>query len=222
MLRFDFCQDYVVFDFETLNLCISQGDIDLQAPWQLGYLVARGHKIVNLIEKYIYWPDFHEKALQYGQEALKITKFDKDDYDAKAEDPSHILRGFDNILLNESFISISANGVGYDQHIYNIYRTMIGLPYERSWHNRHYDIQCVEKAKELKISIPKIGTDSWGIFMIKMSTIVEKGIKTSLSALCKKYSLTYDPDKHHVEASYDCLKTYEIFLEQIKTTPVSK
>lgn len=222
MLRFDYKQNYVVFDFETLNLCINQGDTELQAPWQLGYIIAKGNKILKSIEDYIFWEDFHNKAENYGKEALQITQFNKEKYDAEAKDASLVLSSFDNYLLDNSYISVSANGINFDQYIYNLYRTMIGLPYNRDWHNTHYDIQCLEKAKELKMTVPPIGSDSWGVFMLKMSNVVEKGLKVSLSYLCKKYSIDYDSSKHHVEASYDCLKTYEIFLEQIKTIPVSK
>lgn len=222
LLRFDYTQKYIPFDFETLNLCINIGDTDFQAPWQLGYLLCKGNNVIATKEKYIWWDDFKSKADKYGRDALRITKFDYNKYCKLSENAEVVLKEFDKYLLSKDNFTISANGINFDQYIYDIYRELLGWPREESWHNNHIDIQCIEKANELGITFPKVGTDEWGEFMLKMSSIRQKGLKTSIEFLCKKYGVGYDSSRHHVEASYDCVKTYEIFWEQIRKIPITK
>lgn len=196
----------VTLDFETCNLSLFP---EINAPWQLGWQIND----LPGKEDWIKWDDLMDKM---DPEAAAITKFDYPTYLKRAKDPVPILEEFEKYLLDPNFISVSANGAGFDAWMYQIWRQLLGRKTEWSWYSRHYDIQVIEKAKKLGIIPPPIGTDDWVLFNVKMSIYHERGLKTNVAFLCKEYDVPYDASRHHVEALYDVELTYQIFQKQIR------
>lgn len=210
LLRFETDQKKLIYDFETCNLNLVS--TEFQAPWQLGWQVYQGKKHILSKEDWIWWDDLQSKM---GKAAAELTGFDYDTYKRKAQPAQPILESFETYLLDKEVISVSANGVNFDQYIYQIYRRLLGKGYEWSWATRHVDIQTLHKAYILGMTPPPIGTKEWILFNIKMSQVVKKGLKTSLAFMCKEFGVDYDPTRHHREALYDVELTDQIFEQQL-------
>lgn len=220
LLRFKKGQKYLIWDFETANLSLlpcSNGldnlDTIINMPWQLGWQVYDGAKLVENHEDWIWWECFGSKM---GRDAAAITQFDQSLYERRAKPPEPILERFNGYLLDPSVISITANGQNFDLYLYNIYRHLLKKGTDYSWVSRHYDIQVLEKASILGVAPPPIGTDDWTLFSFKMSGIRKRGMKTSLAHLAQQNGVPYDPNRHHKEASYDVSLTKGVFDAQIR------
>lgn len=208
----------VVFDFETCNLNLlppaGTEDSIINLPWQLGWSVYNGDKLVKSNEDWLWWDCLHKKM---SKDAAAITGFDYETYKAKAQDPGPVLEAFNAVLLAPEVISVTANGQNFDTYLYNILRNLLHKGTDYSWINRHVDIQVVEKAKILGYEMPPIGTHDWCLFSFKMSQIHRRGLKTNLAHLCSEYGVPYDKDRHHKEASYDSDLTYQVFRKQAQS-----
>jgi DNA polymerase III epsilon subunit-like protein len=221
LLRYRRNQRYLVFDFETCSLSLfphtketeSKG---LNLPWQLGWSVYNGDKEVLSREDWIFWPDLVEKMQQYGKDAAAITGWTESDYLRKAKSPEPILEDFEKYLYDPNVISITANGTNFDQYIHNIYRERLGKNSDWSWAKRHYDIQVIHKAKTLGVELPALGSNEWLFTSMKVSQIVKRGLKSSLSFMCKEFDVPYNEFRHHKEALYDVELTKDIFYKQIQ------
>lgn len=216
LLRFKKDQIYLGWDFETCNLNLVLTEV--QAPWQLGWQVIKNKSVLESHEDWILWDDIESKM---GKDAAAITGFDIDIYKSKAKDPINILNNFEKFLLDENVFSVTANGVNFDQYIYQIYRRLLGREYEHSFATRLIDIQTLAKAYVLGVVPPKIGTYEWVLFNHKMSKVVKKGLKTSLEHLAKLFDVPYDPNRHHKEALYDVELTLAIFKGQLNKIELS-
>ena len=64
---------------------------------------------------------------------------------------------------------------------------------------------------EKEIKPPKEKVLSW---QYKLTSFRERGLKASITALCKSYDLNFNPAKLH-DAIYDVKMNYEIFRRQI-------
>lgn len=216
LLRYEYNQRYLVWDFESVSLGLCRGGDDLiQSPWQLGWSLYEGRSLIEQCEEYIFWPDLIQKMNRWGKAARCINGFDEIKYKELASDPTKILDRFEKHLYNKSVISITANGYGFDYALHNIYRGFIDRPTDYSYMRNHADIQVIYKANYLGLPIPPIGTDEFLAFSIKMSEFHTKNLKPNLAFLCKTYNVPYDSARHHKEASYDCEISFNVFQEMI-------
>lgn len=214
LLRYEYNQRYLVWDFESVSLGLSRGGDDLiQSPWQLGWSLYEGRNLIEQREEYIYWPDLIQKMNRWGRAARCINGFNETQYKENADDPNKILSRFEKYLYNKSVISITANGYGFDYALHDMYRGFLDLPTDFSYMRNHIDIQVIYKAASLGVVIPPVGTNEFVAFSIKVSDYHERNLKTNLGLLCKTYGVKYDTDRHHKEALYDCEITYGIFQE---------
>ena len=72
LLRFKNNQKYLIFDYETCNLNLG---LTSNKPWQLGFLVCQGKKIIEKKDFYISWDN-----LKVSADAARITGFSKSKY----------------------------------------------------------------------------------------------------------------------------------------------
>ena len=208
LLRYEFEQKYLVFDFETcsLNLCLKE----VNKPYQLGWQLYKGKKLIASYEDWIKWDNLPMTAA-----AAAINKFNPKEYAEKATDPKEIFDRFTKYLYREDVISISANGVGFDSNILNLYAKDIGEKSNYSYLKRHICVQNSYKAHKEEFPIPRVNTYEWFAFNISVSNYVKKGLKPNLKNLCHEYEVDYDENKHHVSALYDVELTKNVFDKQI-------
>ena len=73
LLRFKHNQKYLIFDYETCNLNLSSAE---NKPWQLGFIITEGSRIIDKQDLYIGWDE-----LDISKEAERITNFSRIKYD---------------------------------------------------------------------------------------------------------------------------------------------
>lgn len=205
LLRFKKEQKYLTWDWETCNLSLLAIN---NRGWQIGWMRHIGTKLVESHEDWLLWNDLHEIM---SRDAAAITRFDFETYRARAKDPAPIMERFDGHLFDPDTISITANGWNFDLFIEKATRELLGKPLDYSFCKNLVCIQNLEKAVILGVDIPKIGTNAWIAFNVKMGEYHERGLKTNLKLLCERYEISYDPLRHHAESQYDSQITKEVF-----------
>ena len=213
-LRFKKDQKYLVWDKETASLNLLNSPDPINLPWQLGWQVYEGNKLIESHEDWIWWDDLIDKM---GKGAAELTGFDEEVYKAKAKDPLPIFERFTKYLYDPSVINVGANIINFDNYIFDIFARRVGRAAENTWDwvKRSYDIQVVEKGIFLQQGFPPIGTDEWLFNSYKLSGFHQKGLKTSLAHLCKVYGIEYNEMRHHRESAYDSQLVFNIFEKQL-------
>jgi DNA polymerase III alpha subunit (gram-positive type) len=206
LLRFKKDQKYLIFDTETESLSLV-----LSRPWQLSWSIAVGDKIVKNEDRFIHWDD-----LQISDGAAKITRFDRQRWESKSEEPTKVLNDFDNYLYNPEYLIIGANLFGFDIYQHNNIRRQLGLKTDYSYINRIIDVQALQKGIYLGLkSVPENRT-AWHY---QMQNFRQRGVKTSVKHLCSLYEIPYDENRAH-DAVYDNHLVFSIFKKQIFTIEV--
>lgn len=203
LLRFDENQKYLIFDYETENLRLTQKN----RAWQLGYMICDIKKIHLIQNKYLWWENF-----KISEGAAKATRFNYNIYKERAEDPRIVLDEFYQYLLNPEYIIVGHNLLNFDIYINNIMRLELGMEKDFSYLNRLIDTNSL--AKMIKIGITSIEKDHWYKNFLKFSNYVEKGLKTSLTTLGKENNIDVDYDNLH-DANEDIKLNYEVFKKLI-------
>ena len=201
LLRYKDKQLYLILDTETesLNLYFSR-------PWQLSFAVYEGK---NLIEEHDYlldWPDLNISA-----DAKRITRFDQFNYDSKKIDPNIAIDHLEKFLYNEKYKIVGANILCFDTYQLNTARRCLGKKPDYSYINRIYDTHLLQKAIILGI---KPDLNNFLAWQYKLSTIVQRGLKTSQSACAKYYDIKVDETGLH-DALNDIRLNKEIFFKQL-------
>ena len=217
LLRFKFGQKYLPFDFETCNLNLVSEKI--QYPWQLGWNLAQKNKQMDFFENHedwIHWDNLIPTMREWGKGAALVTGFQEYVYSAKAKPAEPIFNNFNKYFLDPSYLLVSANGQNFDLYLYKIYATLLGKSVNwKNICNRHIDVMVIEKADFLKRRIPPVNTNEFAELSFQMAGFKQKGLKTNLAHLCRKYGVDYDETRHHVEASYDTEITLKVFEKQM-------
>jgi DNA polymerase III epsilon subunit-like protein len=201
LLRFKKDQSYICVDTETegLNLTFSK-------PWQVSWVVCRGHNIISKHDHFIRWDNINVSA-----DAARITGFDKDYYYSRAEDPMEVFKKLSKYLYDPSFLVIGQNLLGFDVYMINVWRKLMEMKSDYSYVNRIIDTKSISTAIFKNILPDKENFLSW---QYKMLHIREKGLKTSQAFMLKYYDIPHDPKKLH-DSLYDVEMTFEIFKKQI-------
>ena len=202
LLRFDFNQKYLILDTETegLNLVSSR-------PWQVSWITAQGKTIKSKNDRYVKWDDLNVSA-----DAARITGFDYNFYNSKAENPLKVLNDLWSVITDESYIIVGQNLLNFDVYILNVLRKCCGLKPDYSYVNRIIDTRALAMciAKGIKdFEKNNVATQ------YKHISVRDKKIKTSQGSLLKQYEIDHDPSKLH-NALYDIEMTFKIFLKQIQ------
>lgn len=203
LLRFNNRQKFMVFDFETcnLNLCSKENK-----PWQVGFIICQGDKIQKEHDFLIKWDNLNISA-----DAAKITGFNKKKYEKEAVEPEKVLDFMEQYLYDPSYIKLGHNLLGFDVYIHSVFRRALGKKPDYSYLNNLIDTLCLAKAIHKNINPPKEKLLAW---QYKLNSFRQKGMKASITALCKAYDLKFDQSKLH-DAIYDVKMNYEIFRRQI-------
>ena len=204
LLRFQYKQKYLVFDYETCGLNL--GSLD-NKPWQLAFLLCEGKAIIERHNFWLHWPE-----LKVSRDAARITGWTNAKYNKLAVDPKKPLALFEKYLYNDDYIKVGHNLLGFDVYIHNINRQLLEKSSDYSYLNRLVDTNCIAKAVKMEIGLnDNEDLLSW---QYRMSDIRQKGIKTNLRQLCRDYEIDFDPAKMH-DALYDIEKNFEVFQKLI-------
>jgi len=204
LLRFKNSQKYIVFDFETcnLNLCL-----DSNKPWQLGFVIGKGKKIIDKKDFYISWSD-----LKVSKEAAMVTGFSKSKYDKNKKPPKDVLSEFEKYIYNKDYLILGHNILGFDVYIHSIFRKLLNKEPDYSYLNRVIDTNCI--ARGIKNQISYSENDELIEWQYKLLHHRTKGVKTNLKQLCKDNDIDFDEKKLH-DALYDVEKTFEVYNKLI-------
>lgn len=202
MLKFPNNQKYLVFDGETchLNLCLPDNK-----TWEWAWLECQGEEIVSKADYYIKWPN-----LNISKEAALMTHFNPLNIQEKGVDPKMVIEKLDNFIYNTEYMLIAANGLRFDIYLHNIHRRLVGLPTDYSYIDRVID--PVALARGIKTGVTKDNNTSLYEHQLKVSSIRQKGLKTSVRQLCQDYGIPYDETQAH-NALWDVETLWKIWLK---------
>ena len=181
---------YLVYDMETQNLNTAMDNL----PWQLGFLICEGNKILEEHCAYIKWP---KMVLSEG--AAKVTRFDIKHYEANAVENEKILDHFESYLYNPDYLILGQNVLCFDTLVHNIWRKALGRKTDYSFIDRVVDSHCI--AKGIKLEMPYRKSENWLGWQYSMSSVIKKGLKTSLTTLGKENKIDWDYENLHSAAS---------------------
>jgi len=204
LLRFKKNQKYLCFDFETCHLNLLNSE---NKPWQLGYGIFQGKKLIQSFDRLIKWP-----TLNISPEAAKICRFDRKNYNKNSTDPVKILKEFESYLYDPSYLVIGHNLLGFDVYIHNIYRKLLKKESDYSYINRVLDTNCIAKAA--KEQIKKSKNEPLINWQYKLNEFRKRGLKTNQKQLLKDYDIKFNENKLH-DARYDIEMTFKIFNKLI-------
>lgn len=201
LLRMNKDVKYCIFDFETedLNLYSSK-------PWQFACVVGTNKTIFRKHDIMIRWD-----KLNISREAEVITRFNRFDWEARAEDPKKTFE-----LINEEFDKADwiggHNVLGYDIHIYRRCCRRLGikaLPIHKKM------IDTFPCGKGIKMDIPYKNGDNFLSYQIRLlnEIVIKKGYAT-LTAFAKLYDITLDESKLH-DALYDVEINYQVLMKML-------
>lgn len=181
LLRDNKSQKYLIFDFETESLNLLSDN----RPWGLAYIIYQNGVCLKKINRFIKWNDLH-----MSEGAARVTRFNYDDYVKKAEDARKVLDDFEAELNNPEYICIYHNGSNFDIYILKIWREALGRKNDYSYLDRTIDTNSIARA--LKKGVKQIKPEERKMMMFRFGNYVEKGLKTSLTALGKEFNIQVD------------------------------
>ncbi len=202
LLRYNKKQRYFLEDYETegLNLYFSR-------PWQTAWMIfSLEEGIIEESDNYPWWPDLNVTA-----GAAIITKFNYNDYKAKAKDPKEILKIHDERLYDPSMIVIQHNGLRFDTHVHCTYRRLMGQKRDLSFMNRYIDTSQLIRGDKLGYKPDRNNFLSW---MYKVSNVRKTGLKSNGKSVGEELGIEHDYDNLH-DAICDNRLIHKIFLKYI-------
>lgn len=203
LLRFNNSQKYLVYDYETENVRLTE----LNRPWQVSYKLATLNETLAEKTSFIRWDDLN---ISFG--AAKHTGFDRYKYESSCVDKKTVFDDFNQYYSDPSTIILFFNGINFDVHIHNIYRSELGLPKDFSYLDRCIDVNGLFKL--YKLGITKIDRENWFSDFFKMSNYVKRGFKSNLEFAAQDLGIPVDSSRFH-DAGYDVEITYRVFKDLI-------
>ncbi len=198
-------QKFIYFDFETLHVNLLADANNL--PWQCTYFMGEGKNIINKYDRFPLWD-----PLPISKGAANVTKFDFAKYKSKAEDPKGVLEHFESFIFNPDYLIIAHNGLGFDAYILNIWRSKFGKKPDFSFIPRFIDTHALSKG--LILERKPNSNENLVAYQYKMMSIIKKGLKTNVGAMCAHFGIPFDKELAH-DGLYDVERTYDIFWKLI-------
>lgn len=202
LLRDNYSQKYIFWDLETCNLSL----LDSNLPWSIAYIVYQNGKILEKHNHYIKWEN-----LPISKDAARITRFNKEEYEQKAEDPVQVLNKFETYLNDKTIICGYHNGTNFDSYVLKIWREALLRKNDYSYMDTAIDTNCIAKA--IKKGVKRIKPEERKMMMFRFGNYVEKGLKTNLTALGKEFGIQADFNNAH-NALFDVEMCINIWNKQ--------
>lgn len=193
-------QKYIIFDAETDGLNLVK-----VKPWQIAWCLADGNKITKTYDEYLDWPD-----LEISDEIIRITGFNKSEYERRKKPPEEVWNLFKKELFNEERVVIGQNLLGYDLFVTGSLQRYLGEKPDYSYLSRIYDTRPIGKAYKEGLNVPTSGDLlSW-----QYKIIHDRTLKAKASQLyqLKNLGIDFEESRLH-DAGYDVECCFKIFLE---------
>ncbi len=186
LLRFDKSKTIVLWDFETLNLCLHACH---NLPWQLAMMKVKGNDIVDFKDYLIKW----DTKLTISDGAARITRYSQDKMDKFGLPPEEVYPVMKQWFDEADFL-MGHNVIGFDIHLVFHWCRMNGDD-PRPYVKKLIDTNLL--AKGLKLEVPLKTTDNLLEYQYKLYHKKVKGVRTNLTALGKEYEIEHDYDNLH-------------------------
>lgn len=178
-------------------------------PWQIAWCVADNKEIKTTKSAFIRWPDLNVSA-----EAARITRFNRDLYEATARPADEVLAEFEAVLYDPSIETVWQNGLGYDLYAHRTWRRALGLPIDDSYLIRSIDLTSLTKALK-KGWTPDISSpEAFLAWQYKMDAFWEKGLTTRLEVCAKEEKLDHDLTTLH-DALSDIVLMMKVYWKRL-------
>jgi DNA polymerase III alpha subunit (gram-positive type) len=197
LLRFDSDKTYVFIDCETENLCLHEGH---NLPWQIAMIKAKGGKKIDEKDYYVKW----DRELSVSKEAARITRFNPVDHKKKALYYKDIFPTIEDWLHNCDYI-VGHNILGFDIYLLKSYYESMGKPYGHLM-DKIIDTFCI--AKGIKLGVSYKPSENFLQYQYKVYHVRKKGLRNSLTALGKEFSI-----EHNYEMLHDAIVDLELNLK---------
>lgn len=202
-LRFNDEQLYLAADLETCSLNLMESNY----PWQIAWTVGTNKKIIEHHNHYINWGF----PLKVSKGAAMVTGFDQTVIDRMGESPVVVYKLFNQYLLNPKYRLISHNWLGFDSMVRAFWAAEIDHEHDYDYLDRLIDTNCIAKAIKKGIKPDRANFRQW---QFKMTSVIEKGLKTSLGVSLDEYKIPVDKSLLH-RADYDTPKNLELWWKQM-------
>mgnify|MGYP003624347704 FL=1 len=192
-------QKYLVFDTETEGL-----NLHSSKTWQLSWIICQGKNVIETHDKFI-----KHKELNIPEIVVKLTGFDWDKYNQKAESLISVWSQFEQYLFDPQYIVVGQNLLGFDVYMISHLQRMLGQEPDYSYLARIYDTRALGKAYREELDKPKRDFLSWQYKIINDRSLKAK---VSQNQLLKFFDIDFEEEKLH-DALYDIKMCYQIFLK---------
>ena len=192
-------QKYLVFDTETEGL-----NLHSSKTWQLSWIVCQGKNVIETHDKFI-----KHKELNIPEVVRKLTGFDWDKYNEKAESLISVWSQFEKYLFDPQYIVIGQNLLGFDVYMIAHLQRMLGEQPDYSYLPRIYDTRALGKSYREELDKPKTDFLGW---QYKIMNDRSLKAKVSQNQLLKFFDIDFEEEKLH-DALYDIKMCYQIFLK---------
>ncbi len=182
LLRYQKNQKLIIADKETEGLHLAKS-----RPWQVAMLIFHGDTLVKEINMYPWWPD-----LNVSPGAAAATRFNWDNYKSRAEDPKKCHKVWRDYINDPEYLIVYHNGLGYDSMVGSTWEREIGVEPNYDWLDRLIDTNCVAKAMKKGIKPDISSRKAFRRWQFTMSNLIQKGLKTNLTALGKEFQIPFD------------------------------
>lgn len=208
LLRYDKDQKWCCFDSETSSL-----NLQFTLPFQVAFVTFTLDKILEKHNYYVWWDDF-----TISKKAAFITRFNEQEYRAKARPAKEILDIVESYLYNPEYKIAAQNFLGYDSMIINAWRRKLGLKptYEYLYNTpfKVYDTIALSKAVKKGIKPDLSSSNNFLAWQYRMLEYKEKGLKTSLGTVAKEENIAVNEENLH-EALTDVIVNVEIHKKRL-------
>ena len=192
-------QKYLVFDTETEGL-----NLHSSKTWQLSWIVCQGNKVLETHDKFI-----KHKELNIPEVVRKLTGFDWDEYNSKAESLISVWSKFEQYLFDPQYIVVGQNLLGFDVYMVSHLQRMLGQQPDYSYLPRIYDTRALAKAYREELDKPRGDLLSWQYKILNDRSLKAK---VSQNQLLKFFDIDFEEEKLH-DALYDIQMCYKVFLK---------
>jgi len=192
-------QKYLVFDTETEGL-----NLHSSKTWQLSWIICQGNKVLETHDKFI-----KHKELNIPEVVRKLTGFDWDEYNSKAESLISVWSKFEQYLFDPQYIVVGQNLLGFDVYMVSHLQRMLGQQPDYSYLPRIYDTRALAKAYREELDKPRGDFLSWQYKILNDRSLKAK---VSQNQLLKFFDIDFEEEKLH-DALYDIQMCYKVFLK---------
>lgn len=205
LLRYNDTREFLGFDLEGSGLTLCGA-----LPTQVSFATFTLKKDIEIVDRYIYWS---EADLRMSRGAAAVTRFNRAQYEERAEDPRKVLEMFEDNLYSKSKYPVGHNILGYDSMLINNWRRKLGLKPRYDYLVGHcYDTNALYKAYKLNM-IPDLSSDiNFLAWQYKSLSYYKQGFKSGISTALKEFKICISEDELH-EASTDTIAVKEIFRQ---------